>query len=293
MKEFVIGHETTINKLKEMVEKNRLPHALIFSGKEAIGKKRVALILASMLLCEKKSACMKCSICKRIVKLYHPDVILVTPAKESISIFQIRELQQWSSLKPMEANIKLAIIDDAHLMTVQAANAFLKTLEEPPLGTHFILITHALNRLPSTILSRCLILNFKALNKKEIEKICDINIITGVKREICEKTESFIFSQVEDKKLSDILNIAKLIVNNPSSEILGFMDTLGKRFERNTSRIFLYLIRKILNERLKKEKNDRLFKLHELLSFVEECSYNYNVSFRSLMEYLILKGERL
>jgi len=141
---------------------------------------------------EINDACDKCDSCKRIEQGIHSDVIVVRPTKKperdiesirfyeneksrkgsrEIKIKQIRLLEGALSLAAYEARYKVAILDEAHLMNTPAANAFLKTLEEPPPGTVIILVSASTERLPDTVRSRCLALNFKPLSEEEMEGI--------------------------------------------------------------------------------------------------------------------------
>lgn len=128
--------------LKKSVELNRLPHALLFFGQEHLGKKKLAIEFAKSL------------IGSDIEKGINPDFVLVEPAGKEIKISQIRNLIEKLSFKPYLANFKVAIIDNAHLMTQEAQNCFLKFLEEPKDKTFLILITAYPSLLLPTILSR-------------------------------------------------------------------------------------------------------------------------------------------
>ncbi len=289
---FVIGHEKIIKFLNNMVKEKRVPHALIFSGKEGIGKKRVALIFSAMLLCKKGEGCLSCGNCKRVVKLIHPDVVIIEPTKETITISQIRELQDWASLCPMEKKAKIAIIDNAHLMTREASNAFLKTLEEPPADTFFVLITHAVNKLISTIVSRCLVLRFPDLSQECVEEICKREKITGLQKKIAVETGSFAFSEISEDRLEKLFALSEAVITKRDKDLLFFTDYLSesrKEPEKKLFYLFLFLLRKRLNQYMRLREEQELFELHEVLSFVEETVYNYNVNLRSLFEYLIIK----
>lgn len=158
----IVGHEKQIRFLKQMVQQGNIPHALLFSGPPKIGKKRVALEMASWLLGEKINS--------------HPDFILLEPEKKwqgKIQIDQIRELSWRLSLKPIRANLIVGIIDDAHLMTRDAQNCFLKTLEEPKSDALLILITSYPSLLLPTIRSRCQEIKFFPLGEKILRKFLE------------------------------------------------------------------------------------------------------------------------
>jgi len=154
--------------LARSVERGRLGHAYLFVGDDAGALEEAALHLAQTLTCSAAEnaahPCGSCSACRRTATFGHPDVLWVRPGKKSriISIEQIRDLTQRVSLRPTEARHKVAILTAAERLRVEAANAFLKTLEEPPRDSVFILLTLDVDRVLETILSRCLRLNFSS-----------------------------------------------------------------------------------------------------------------------------------
>lgn len=154
----ILGHKKQIQFLKNIFNSGRMPHALLFTGPEKIGKKKVAFELASWILKENPKK--------------HPDFALIEP-KEKIQISQIREFLTKFSLKPIKSDRMVGIIDDAHLMTEEAQQCFLKTLEEPKAPTLFILITAFPNLLLPTILSRCQKISFLRLRNEEIIQFLD------------------------------------------------------------------------------------------------------------------------
>lgn len=134
---------------------NKLSHAYLFSGQEKVGKKTLALEWISLLLSENPRL--------------HPDFVFVEPRESVIQISQIRDLAWQLSLKPFKARLRVALVDQAHLMTEAAQNCFLKTLEEPKGEALLILITEYPESLLSTILSRCEVIKFYPVPKTEIE----------------------------------------------------------------------------------------------------------------------------
>jgi DNA polymerase-3 subunit delta' len=138
----------------------RIPHALLLTGAPGIGKNELAAKLAALLLClapEDDQPCGTCRSCRLRASGAHPDLEWITPQEErkSISIDQIRALQEFLVLTPHTATRKLVVLSPAEAMTLQAANALLKLLEEPPAGSVLILVSHQPQRLPVTIRSRC------------------------------------------------------------------------------------------------------------------------------------------
>jgi len=150
----IIGHKKQLNFLKKIAEGGKIPHALLFSGQEKLGKKTVALKFLSLLLGQNPKN--------------HPDFILIEPKEKQIQIDQIRELSWRLSLKPAVAPLIGTIVDESHLMTKEAQNCFLKTLEEPKSQSLLILITNNQNLLLPTIISRCQIIKFFPVENQEI-----------------------------------------------------------------------------------------------------------------------------
>lgn len=153
----IIGHQKQWNFLKKAAELNLLSHAYLFTGQEKIGKKTFAFEFASHLLQQD------------VGKRQHPDFIFIEPEKKEIQIGQIRECIWKFSLKPFLFSFKVAIIDQAHCMNQESQNSLLKTLEEPRGKAVLILITEYPEALLPTILSRCEIVKFFPLGKKEIK----------------------------------------------------------------------------------------------------------------------------
>ena len=180
------GQDKVIHILQGYIEQARLEGSYLFSGPQGVGKKFTAITLAKALNCEKLSldSCDRCPSCLKIEKGQHPDVSIVdfnTPIpentnkeqadSEAIKIGHIRKIQQSAALRPYEGRKKVFIIDGAHNLTAQAANAFLKILEEPPKDTLFFLVTEKPNRLFKTIISRCKPIKFSLLPREQLEII--------------------------------------------------------------------------------------------------------------------------
>lgn len=164
---FLIGHQAVWQKLIQQLEKVRVPHALLFLGIEGIGKKKLALKLSQNILGLKEENF------SQLIEEKHPDFIWVKPEKNRIKIEAIREISQQLSFAPFQAPNRVILIEDAHCMNTSAANALLKSLEEPSPNNYFILITHALGWLPKTIISRTQKVYFSPLKREEIQQILD------------------------------------------------------------------------------------------------------------------------
>lgn len=163
----LIGQEPAIGLIKNSIAKNRLAHAYLFAGPDGVGKKTCAQIMARTLNCMEGEA-EPCDACRSCTKEFHPDIHLIEPKGASLRIDQIRELQNSVAYKPYEGKWKIYILEDADKLTEAAANSLLKTLEEPPPATAFILLTSKIDKLLPTIRSRCQQINFRPIGKEKI-----------------------------------------------------------------------------------------------------------------------------
>jgi len=162
----LIGHERPLRILRGLIGTGRIPTTYLFSGQKGIGKHLAAVEFAKALNCERREgddACDRCRACVRIDALSHSDLRLIAPDDGVIKVEQVRELEEFLSLKPLEGVKKTVIVDDAELMNVFSANAFLKTLEEPPGDSIIILVSSRSEMLLDTIRSRCLHIRFLPL----------------------------------------------------------------------------------------------------------------------------------
>lgn len=167
----ITGHKQQKNILLRALSSQHVAHAYLFSGPDGIGKRMIALAFARALLCENGTSCGGCSACIKVDHNNHPDIHLLNADDSSIKIDQIRALQQELSLRPLEGSYKICLIDGAEYFTIGAANALLKTLEEPQPGTLIILLTNRPEKMLPTIRSRCQHLPFSRLPKQQLAAI--------------------------------------------------------------------------------------------------------------------------
>jgi DNA polymerase-3 subunit delta' len=167
----IIGHERFRGLLSRALVQRRLPPAMLFSGPSGVGKKTLALAVGRALLCEASGgdACEVCATCSRAARGLHPDVLLVEPDGLSIKIEQVRDAVREIAGLPFEGRARAFVFDEAHLITEQAQNALLKSLEEPPATSHVILVTASPQALLPTIRSRCQMLRFSPLPQSLLE----------------------------------------------------------------------------------------------------------------------------
>ena len=175
----VTGQEFITETLKNAIKNDRVAHAYIFAGPRGVGKTSTARIVAKALNCENPKdgePCNRCPQCMEINKGSHPDVIEIDAATNR-GIDQIRESREAVYYAPSKGKRKIYIIDEFHMLTKEAFNALLKTLEEPPEHVVFILATTELDKIPPTILSRCQRFVFKKIPNplmvKTLKKICE------------------------------------------------------------------------------------------------------------------------
>jgi DNA polymerase-3 subunit delta' len=166
----VAGQEEIKASLIKSINSNLVSHCYIFEGPKGMGKFNLALIFAQSLLCLNfhEEPCNLCNSCIKANTLNHPDLHIINEDEKSIKREDIDDLINSIYKKPYESKRKIYIIKDAHLMTVQAANTFLKTLEEPPADTVMILLTINSNLLLPTIVSRCQEVKFRNISKETI-----------------------------------------------------------------------------------------------------------------------------
>ncbi len=155
----VIGQEHVTKTLQNEISSGKLAHAYLFCGIRGVGKTTLARLLAKSLNCKEKKAgdyepCDKCESCLAIKSGTSLD-LLELDAASNRRIDDIREIKEHIPYGPLTSNYKIVIIDEVHMLTTEAFNALLKTLEEPPAHTIFVLATTEIHKLPDTIISRC------------------------------------------------------------------------------------------------------------------------------------------
>ncbi len=163
----IIGQTETIATLEAAIATDKLPHALLLTGPAGVGKTRLALELAKALNCIGDGPpCQTCVHCRQIEARSHPDVSLIERAdgKENVQIAQVRALREATSLRPYQGRWKVYIIAGAEVLTLQAADALLKTLEEPQPQVTMVLTAVEADALPATVLSRCRVVRLHPVN---------------------------------------------------------------------------------------------------------------------------------
>ncbi|RJR32112.1 hypothetical protein C4569_00145 [Candidatus Parcubacteria bacterium] len=247
----LVGHEKITNFLQQTIISGNQNHAYLFCGLQGLGKKTAAELFASSLMClgdgqadGKALPCGKCHCCTQYFKNVHPDIFKLEVArnekteklKKNISISQIKELHDKLSRRSFLNSYKIAIIDEADLMTLEAANSLLKILEEPLGRTVIILIVSKLYRIPLTIASRCQVINFlpvprntifayleeKKIDRKKAQEISDIAFgRPGIAISLCNDAEML----AEYKKgIGEFLKILKSTVAQKFQMLDSFLN---------------------------------------------------------------------
>ena len=168
----IVGHRRHVSLLSRAIAQGTLPPSLLFAGPRGVGKRRVAVAVAETINClatREGDACGECASCRRIARGVHPDVLIIEPGDlGSIKIEQIRDVVDRAGYRPFEGRRRVVIIDDADALVAPAQNALLKTLEEPPQASMFVLVSAIPDALLPTVLSRCQRLRFGELSAPEV-----------------------------------------------------------------------------------------------------------------------------
>jgi DNA polymerase III subunit delta' len=176
----VAGHRRLVTLLSRAIARDTLPPAMLFAGPAGIGKRRVALALASSINCLEpastptlqRDACGQCASCRRIARAVHPDIIVIEPGDSgTIKIDDVRDVVKRAGYRPFEARRRVVIIDEADALVQAAQNALLKTLEEPPSASVFVLVSSMPDALLPTVLSRTPRLRFGPLSASDIAEV--------------------------------------------------------------------------------------------------------------------------
>ncbi len=203
----VIGQDIPVRILKNAVKNNRVSHAYLFAGPRGVGKTTIARILAKSLNCinpQEGEPCGSCENCLEIDRGNFPDLIEMDAASNR-GIDDIRAIREAVSYTPIKGKYKVYIIDEAHMLTKEAFNALLKTIEEPPPRTVFVLCTTEYEKIIPTILSRCQRIIFSRVSREKIKeylrKICSEENLE------CEETALEMISQASEGCMRDAASL--------------------------------------------------------------------------------------
>ena len=215
----VVGQEHITTTLKNEIINDRIAHAYLFCGTRGTGKTSTAKVMAKALNClnlQDGEPCNECEMCKKINEGLAIDVTELDAASNN-GIDKIRDIIDDTKYPPQEAKYKVYIMDEVHMLSVGAVNAFLKSLEEPPKNVIFILATTDPQKLPITILSRCQRFDFKRINHKEIS--ARLRRITDAQNIQCEEKSLDLIARVCDGAMRDALSILDQAIAMGEKEI--------------------------------------------------------------------------
>ncbi len=282
----VSGENEIVKSLKLSLKNKSMAHAYLFSGPRGVGKTTVARLIAKGVNClnlkENGEPCNECKNCKAINEGRFSDLIEIDAASNR-SIDEIRSLKEKINYQPVEGLKKVYIIDEAHMLTKEAFNALLKTLEEPPAHVIFILATTELEKILPTIISRCQRYDFKPLDLEEMKAGLE-HILKEENLSMTDDVYPVIYENSSGSMRDSISILERLIVTANGKEINLKIaeDTLGIT---PSSRIKIFL-NKILNE-------NEYDIINELESLANE-SFDIELFFKDLAKYCknaILKKE--
>lgn len=298
----VYGQEEVVTVIKNAINNNMVSHAYLFCGPRGTGKTTIAKIIARMVNCENLIDGKPCGKCYNCINFLNSNDIVEIDAASNNGVDEIRELRDKINLVPSNAKYKVYIIDEVHMLTTQAFNALLKTLEEPPAHVIFILATTEPHKIPLTIVSRCQKFRFTKINSKkivdrlsEIAKLENITASEDVLYEIARISDGGMRDAINfldqlvayDNKVitlddiykvngsvsyNDIYLLLKSIVENNKVEIIKFFDIFdsnGKDINKFASELILFLKDVILynNTKLLSDidiKNENIILVNEL-----------------------------
>ncbi|WP_456325351.1 DNA polymerase III subunit gamma/tau [Desulfonauticus submarinus] len=256
----VVGQDFIKQVLSRAALENKVAHVYLFSGTRGVGKTTIARILAKTINCEKfptAEPCNKCSNCIAITKGISPDVLEIDGASHT-GVDNVRKLREDVFLPPISGNYKVIIIDEAHMLSKAAFNAFLKTLEEPPKHCVFVFATTEPERFPITIISRSQHYVFNALTQSQIEShLQNILNLEGIKYEL--QAISLIAKRA-DGSIRDSMSLLAQVLALSGNELQeeDVRKILGLAGEELFQRLFESLIQ------------ENLIELHNLVEYLRE-----------------------
>ena len=318
----VVGHKDIIQYIKNAVSQDKVSHAYILNGERGSGKKLLANLFAQTLQCEegKEEPCYHCHSCRQAVSGNHPDIIRVTHEKPgSISVDDIRkQINEDIQIKPYSGKYKIYIMADADLMTVQAQNALLKTIEEPPSYAVIFLLTENADSLLPTICSRCVMLKLRNTKDQLVKKYLMEQLqIPDYKAELCTAfaqgnigraimlASSDHFNEIRDEavqllKYIDTMELPELmdavkritvykieITDYLDILMIWYRDVLIYKATKNIDRVIFGEELEFIRERAKKSSYEGIETILKALEKAKE-RLKANVNFELVMELLLL-----
>ena len=260
--------DEVLKSLEQLRGSGRFPHALIFEGHEGSGRKTAALFAASMLLCRnwEKAPCGECISCRKSLD-NHPDLITVLPENKSktISVEQIRQMKLSAYISPHESPRKVYFIPDAQRLRVEAQNALLKLIEEPPENAYFILTVLSRSNLLETVVSRSTFISMRELDEEQR--------VTVLKEKNLGVDDEVLHQQAKNCKtvgevISALSDPAAIKLTNDSAELLGCI-LGGERYK---------MLKLLYGYEKDRESYSRLFKTARTLLINRLCDEDNELS---------------
>ena len=217
----IVGQEFAIQAIKNSIQNERIHHAYLFSGTRGVGKTTIARIFAKCLNCQTgvtDTPCCECSSCLEIDQSKAIDVIELDAASNT-QVDNMRELMENANYQPTSSPYKVFIIDEVHMLSKSSFNAMLKTLEEPPAHVIFILATTDPEKIPVTVVSRCLHFNLMQMTNEEL--IGQLKKIFDEEKIIYDEPAVDMIAQFAEGSMRDALSLADRVINYTNGEVLS------------------------------------------------------------------------
>mgnify|MGYP004469549443 FL=1 len=325
----VVGQDKVITVIKNEIINNRISHAYLFSGPRGTGKTTTAKIIAKLVNCTNPVNGECCNKCDNCLNFKNSSDIVEIDAASNNGVDEIRELRDKVNLVPTNSRYKIYIIDEVHMLTTQAFNALLKTLEEPPAHVIFILATTEPHKIPLTVASRCQKFQFSKISNDEIvHRLSDIikeenikldneilleiaRLSDGGLRDAINMLDQLLAYKSENITLMDVYNINSCVsyidiynfinnmMNNNAIEIVNFIekiDSEGKNISKFIEELIVFLKDILLYKSAKinseiEDKNAKIKELSDVLS--ENAIYNMIYSYNDTLNNIKLSSNSI